>query len=1162
MNVPSPRIISSAISLLFSLAVLGGCAEQKFAVKDAAPVEMAGSTTLQSIKVSEDASRMEVVADKPLVFTYYKTSDPPRALIDLSQTVPGAYSQPIDVNNGNIKRIEVTKHEYSGGFFSRIEILLAQDVDLSVSTNPEDKRTLVVVFPPAAVKAPVATSPSPTGEQAKPADAQPKNETAVKSEAAVIKEHDLKTEEIKSVAVVGAEPTTEAKPVQGETKSAEAPAENKSAEKSEKLAAVVPVATAPKAEDMEAKGTPESKPRETPRPRVVTALNVGKDGIDILVDGGVDEYNAFTLTNPNRLVVDISKAKSGISAKSVAVDSFGVSRARVGLAAGKVRIVFDKPKEPVKPYYVAKTDTGLRVLFGAAAVAATEKSLTETVSAAATPTTGEAAKSSSPTTQPASPSAAATVASAPESTTVVTGGTQARPTEVAPVVSPATETKQEAVSQTTTAPVAGAQPHTEGPQSVKTGEATPSLQKGLVAVEVVKDGVELVISGTMDRYANFRMSDPDRLVVDIFGVRNRVDKSSVDINSFGIGRARIGSVADKVRIVLDTAKGTLPPYQVVKSDRGLRIDFAPVATKAAPVETPAPVKESVNVEKASPSRGGPAVVDSIDFQVMDGYSRIAVKVSGECSVGKPAKVRDGLSLTLKKCALPRKLQRMLDTGSFMSVVRTVTPYAVRTKGGEDTRILVKLRAAAPYSVKQENGIIYWDIENSRVPEAKKMPAGGAVKQLAAEVPAQTDEAEIVTKIEEVPAVKSAAGGDSGEVKKTYTGRKVTLEFSDADIRKIFQLIAEVSNLNFLIADDVSGTISLKLVNVPWDQALEVILESKGLEMKREGNIVQIKPKGKFKSMAEADLEARRAREKQMELHDQVFEISYAAAGEIAGQLNNLKSMHDSVSVSVDARTNRVIVRDVQPSIDKMRDLIKTLDVPEKQVMIEARIVEATTTFARDMGVQWTLNYTDGSASILGINNLTTSLGGIVSTTLPAGNLGGISTGLAFGRLMNNIQLDMRLSAAATSGLVKIISTPKVVTLNNKAAKISQGQSIPYQTTSAEGTKTEFVQAALTLEVTPHVTADGFIGMKIKASNNSPGAGTPPPINMKEATTELSVKNGETTVIGGIYVDNDTETDTGVPFLKDIPLLGWLFKSNSKTKSKSELLIFITPKILS
>ena len=174
-------------------------------------------------------------------------------------------------------------------------------------------------------------------------------------------------------------------------------------------------------------------------------------------------------------------------------------------------------------------------------------------------------------------------------------------------------------------------------------------------------------------------------------------------------------------------------------------------------------------------------------------------------------------------------------------------------------------------------------------------------------------------------------------------------------------------------------------------------------------------------------------------------------------------------------------------------------------------------------------------------------------------------GISFGTLTSNVQVDLRISAAATAGLVKIISSPKVVTLNNKAAKISQGQSIPYHTTSAEGTKTQFVDATLSLEVTPHITADGNIGMKILATNNSPGAlpagANAPSINLKSATTELLVKNGETTVIGGIYVDNDTESDSGVPFLMDIPLLGWMFKSNNKSKTKTELLIFITPRVV-
>jgi len=301
----------------------------------------------------------------------------------------------------------------------------------------------------------------------------------------------------------------------------------------------------------------------------------------------------------------------------------------------------------------------------------------------------------------------------------------------------------------------------------------------------------------------------------------------------------------------------------------------------------------------------------------------------------------------------------------------------------------------------------------------------------------------------------------------------------------------------------------------------------------------------------------------MELKTKVFDINFAAVSEIAAQFDKLKS--DRGTISPDDRTNRVIVTDNEDRLEKMRWLLKALDMPEKQVMIEARIVEATSTFSRDLGVNWGLHYKDAAATFLGMKQVDVGVGGITSPPPTSGvaSTAGGAAGISFGTLASSIQLDLRLSAAATIGQVKVISTPKIITLNNKAAKISQGQSIPYSTVSAEGTKTEFVEAALTLEVTPHVAADGTISMKIKATNNSaaPSASGPPPINKKEATTEVQVMSGETTVIGGIYQDSDSDSDTGMPFLQDIPLLGWFFKSNSKTKTKTELLIFITPKIV-
>jgi len=533
-----------------------------------------------------------------------------------------------------------------------------------------------------------------------------------------------------------------------------------------------------------------------------------------------------------------------------------------------------------------------------------------------------------------------------------------------------------------------------------------------------------------------------------------------------------------------------------------------------------------------------------------------IATNGPCNVEKPAKSADGLTLNLKNCILPRKWQRFLDTSAFASVVQRVTPYQVKVKGRNDVKVQVKLRSQTTYELRRDGNIVYLDLKNPPDVDAPRVAhelvqSGDSDRSASAGAKSQ---------VAPVTMISPVSDG-----KKVYTGRRVTLEFSDADIRKIFQLIAEVSNLNFIVGDDVTGTISLKLVNVPWDQALDVILDNKGLGMQRDGNIVQIRPKAKIQTLADEEQNMKKAREKAMELKTEVFEVNYAAVNDVVTQFSAIKS--ERGMISQDTRTNRVIVKDIAPVLAEMKNLLRNLDTPEKQVLIEARIVEATSTFVRDVGVQWGIHYRDGSGSTLNINGVDTGFGGIVTPPptvgFPSASTSGGQVGISFGKLTSNLQVDLRLSAAATAGLIKIVSSPKVVTLNNKAAKISQGQSIPYQnTTSTEGAKTEFVEAALTLEVTPHITSDGSISMKIKATNNSAGTGNPPPINKKEATTELLVKNGETTVIGGIYVDSDTDESTGVPFLMDIPLLGWLFKSNTKNKTKTELLIFITPKIVS
>jgi type IV pilus assembly protein PilQ len=712
-------------------------------------------------------------------------------------------------------------------------------------------------------------------------------------------------------------------------------------------------------------------------------------------------------------------------------------------------------------------------------------------------------------------------------------------------------------------------------QTVVSRQKVAASQVFVTSLDVVDSGIVVRASGEIDKYKYFTLTKPQRLVLDIYNAKSSLASSFLSLKRFGIENARIGTYPEKLRIVFDSKKSMFPEFLLQKSESSLHINIGTSVqsgTAIIPAVDAPKSNEAIHSTPVALSKV-PARIEAIDFSIVDGFSRISVTKSGECSFDQPKRTADGLVMTFSDCVLPKRLQRPFDSSAFASSVKMMTPYQSRVKGRYDAKILVSLRSDAPFTVKKEGAVVIIDIKNPEV-----LPAPMSVtKKLAPNHTASVSNTLDVSNQPHIPvSVKSEFTRETylpnnierRTDKKIYTGKKVTLEFADADIRKIFQLIAEVSNKNILVGDDVSGTISIKLVNVPWDQALDVILQTKGLDKKEDGNIMIIRPAGKIASIADEELAARKAYERTLELRTRVFDINYASVSDVAGQFNTYKS--ERGTISLDTRTNRVIVNDVSPAIEKMASLLRELDIPEKQVLIEARIVEATSSFTQDLGIQWGIHHKDGSASFLGINTLDSGFGGIITNVPPtsgfqAASAAGGALGMSFGKLTNSIQIDMRLSAAAEAGQVKIISTPKVVTLNNKAAKISQGQMIPYSTVSAEGTKTEFVEAALTLEVTPHITANGAVSMKIKATNNSAGSaatGVAPPINKKEATTELLVQNGETTVIGGIYVDTDSFTDSGVPFLMDIPLLGWLFKSNNQKKSKSELLIFITPKIVS
>ncbi|MBI5755369.1 MAG: type IV pilus secretin PilQ [Nitrospirae bacterium] len=405
---------------------------------------------------------------------------------------------------------------------------------------------------------------------------------------------------------------------------------------------------------------------------------------------------------------------------------------------------------------------------------------------------------------------------------------------------------------------------------------------------------------------------------------------------------------------------------------------------------------------------------------------------------------------------------------------------------------------------------------------------------------------------------------------TYASKKVSLDFQDADIVNVLRLLAEVSRLNMIIGDNVKGRITIKMLDVPWDQALDVILKMKGLGKIFENNVVRIDTLANIAQQQEEEARAKEAMVKAEDLETKIFPVNYARGKEVAESVR--KTLSARGDITVDDRTNTLIIKDVKDKHEEISRLLKALDRPTPQVLIEARIVQADTNFAKDLGIQWGGDYSSnpGSYNIGVIGGPTGTVGAPTTgfvVNLPASGVAGAkgSLGFTIGKTVGDaFNLDLRLSAGETKGLTKVLSAPKIATLDNREATIQQGESIPYKTVSQGGTKTEFIDATLTLKVTPKVTPDGHIAMNIKITKNRQGSivveGTPS-INKKEATTEVLVKDGETTVIGGIYEISDVDNLSAVPWVHQVPLLGWLFKSTQKSNIKSELLIFITPKII-
>jgi type IV pilus assembly protein PilQ len=703
-------------------------------------------------------------------------------------------------------------------------------------------------------------------------------------------------------------------------------------------------------------------------------------------------------------------------------------------------------------------------------------------------------------------------------------------------------------------------------QENKSFSAQPSRKASVVGAVQVSDGkIVLVTDGDIFKYRHFSLDKPSRLVVDLYQVKPSFEQRSFGLPD-GYSNLRVGVSKDKTRFVLDTSKDAIPATKVVKQGNVLQIFWGEQSSApVSPVNKPVPVNETAR---------GPVTVNAVDFRSVQGQSVLSVDLSGPAKIYQPERHGELVRFGIGNATISRSLRRSIDASAFPSAVRLITPYITRKNSTQDVWFAIEFKGKVGYSLRQEGNRLLFVVNDGPYAEAapqtlekKVLPIAPRRVEMAAPAPEDADSFA-------ADYMEQAPGGISAPMpasinKPAYTGQKVTLVFDDANIRNILQLIAEVSNLNIIAGDDVKGTITLRLVEVPWDQALELIMDIKDLGMLREGNVVRVMPRDKIRQMQQERFKAARTKEELEDLVTETITVNYSDIGTVAEQVSKRKT--DRGKVIEDLRNKRIIVTDIPSVVAEIKSLVALLDLPVKQVLIEARIVEASATFARDLGVKWGMSYSnepgvdgnDGSIGLGGSYLLAAPTAGQVASAA------GLASGLTFGKVgLDKAVLDLRISALESSGQGRIVSTPRVTTLNGEEAEISQGTEIPYQSLGTDGmAKTEFKKAELSLKVTPEINPDGSVILEIEAKNDSRGApvvtgsGTAIAIDTKKAETTVLVQDGETTVIGGIFIMDKQESVAGVPGLMNIPGIGNLFKSKSVTEERRELLVFITPRIL-
>jgi len=695
-------------------------------------------------------------------------------------------------------------------------------------------------------------------------------------------------------------------------------------------------------------------------------------------------------------------------------------------------------------------------------------------------------------------------------------------------------------------------------QDATTGAANNSIER--IDATQTGAGVFLTIElkGAVSSVPNsFSVTNPARVALDLPGTVNNLGRNAIEINQGDLRSVNVVQAQGRARVVLNLRR----PLTYTVSLKGNAVQVALGANPEGPTfpATPAPAAPpTAAAAPATPPGAAPMAmaptpeprsIRTLDFRRgSEGEGRVVIDLSDPNTSVDVHQQGQQLIVDFTGTTLPETLRKRLDVTDFGTPVARITGSQV----GANAHVVIEPRGQWEQNAYQS--------DNRFVVEVK---------------PIKEDPTRLFQ-----------------GTRKGYQGERLSLNFQNVDVRSLLQVIADFTNLNIITSDSVQGSITLRLKDVPWDQALDIILQSKGLDMRKNGNVIVVAPRDELATKEKLDLEARSQIADLEPLHTEDFVINYQKADDVRKLLvgdakQSLLSKRGSVVV--DVRTNQLFIRETAGRLEEIRRLINRIDIPVPQVMIEARIVEADDTFSQDIGARLGATHfsshswlnggagsTYGTSSGASSGTNVTTINGVTITNpnfvnLPAGPINGYNPGILgltlFNSAVTNV-LNLELSALELDGRGKVISSPRVVTADKVKAHIEQGQEIPYQSVSAGGGigQVQFRKAVLALEVTPQITPEGAIFLDVKVNKDTPSATVSGSggiaIDTKNVATQVLVENGGTVVLGGIYQQTEQVTTTRVPVLGELPLIGFLFRDVNKTNARVELLIFITPRIMS